>query len=139
MMLKKDDPKVLYQMGVLLFSSGKPREALAYFERALAFKEKTASLFYYIGLCYEELDNLSGAAGYYNQAATLDPNDKNIISGIERIKEKNKLKRGESAESEQTSNTEVEKGEDMPLPVTESAINVRIEEDKTKIEDKKRK
>ncbi len=138
MMLRKDDPKVLYQMGVLLYSSGKPREALTYFERALAFKEKTASLFYYAGLCFEELDNLSNAAGYFNQAFALDPNDKNIISGIERIKEKNKARREEYAEIEKKSDPEAEKGEDMPLPITESAINVRIEENKNE-PDKKNK
>jgi tetratricopeptide (TPR) repeat protein len=130
MVLKKDDPKVLYQMGILLYSSGKPRDALVYFDKALAFKEKTASLFYYTGLCYEELDNLINAANCYNQAIALDPNDKNIISGIERIKEKTRIKRDESSLIEKKSDVEVEKGEDMPLPVEESARNIRIEEDK---------
>lgn len=137
MKLKKDDPKVLYQMGVLLFSSGRYKEALVYLERALALKEKTASIFYYTGLCYEELNNLSTALNYYNQAIAIDPNDKNIISGIERIKEKIKLKQGEFIQNEKNSYSEVEKGEDMPLPVTETAINVRLEEDKTKKEEEK--
>ena len=137
MSLKKDDPKVLYQMGVLLYSSGRPRDAIMYLERALAFKEKTALLFYYLGLCYEDMDNLSVAGNYYNQAILLDPNDKNIIGSVERIKDKNKLKYGVSPQEEKESNSEVEKGEDMPLPITDSAINVRLEEDKLKKEEEK--
>ena len=137
MMLKKDDPKVLYQMGVLLYSSGRPREAITFFEKAMSFKEKTSLLFYYLGLCHEAVDNLSAAGSYFNQAIVLDPNDKNIISGIERIKEKNKLKYGAPSQDEQQSNSEVEKGEDMPLPITESAINVRIEEENNNKEEKK--
>ncbi|MFH0975929.1 MAG: tetratricopeptide repeat protein [Spirochaetota bacterium] len=130
MILKKDDPKVFYQMGFLLFSSGRHREALIYFEKALELKEKTASLFYHIGLCHEELNNLPGALNYYSQAIILDPNDKNIISSIERVKEKTNQKQGETIDNEQNNSTEVEQGEDMPLPVTENAKTVRIEEDK---------
>ncbi len=131
MVLKKDNPKVFYHLGVLLFSRGKSREALVYLEKALEFKENSASLFYYIGLCHEELGNLASAINYYNQAITLDPNDKNISSSIERIKEKTNIKRNGYNKNEQSSDSEAEQGEDMPLPISESAINVRIEADKS--------
>lgn len=131
MQLKRDNPKVFSQMGILLYSSGRPRDALQYLERALELKEKTASLFYYLGLCHEELNNIAGAINYYNQAIILDPNDKNIISSIERIKEKTNSRQIDQKSEDQINNKEVEQGEDMPLPVSDAAINYRIEEDKS--------
>lgn len=130
MKLKKDDPKVLYQMGVLLVTNGKPGEALVYFEKALELNEKSASIYYYTGLSYEELGVLSKAKSFYNQALLLDPNDKNIISSINRIEDKNNKKNSEYNPREKNSNSEMELGEDMPLPVTDSALKVRIEEEK---------
>ena len=135
MQLKRDNPKVFYQMGVLIISRGNPREALGYFEKALGLNEKTASLLYYMGLCYEEMDNLVTALNYYNQAQILDQNDKNIKSGIDRIKEKNTVLQNEQKqddENDQNSHTEVEKGENMPMPVTENALNYRVNEEKPK-------
>ena len=77
----------------------------------------------------EELKILSKAKAYYNEALILDPNDKNIISSIKRIEEKKNKRNIIIDPRDKNSNSEVEVGEDMPLEISERAINMRIEEE----------
>jgi tetratricopeptide (TPR) repeat protein len=127
-------------MGVLLFSSGKTKEALEYLTRARDLNENTASLYQYLGLCYEEIGNINEAAAYYEKAIMIDPNDINIISGLERVKGKIENEKNKWKQPEQKNESEAELGEKIPLPITKSAIDVRMtDEEAKKMEEKENK
>jgi len=125
MKLKKGNPRVLYQMGVLLFSSGRAIEAIEYLEQALHMKGKNPSLFLYLGLCYEELGKLKHAKEYYDIALTSDPDNINIMSSMERVIKKIEELKFKWKRWNRASQSDVEEGENMPLPITESAKKVR--------------
>ncbi len=126
MQLKRDDPRVLYQMGVLLFASGKPLEALNYFTRALNLRESSASLHLYLGLCNEELSRFYEAKKHYQNALLLDPNDNNIVSSLERIENKIEQEKNRWNLQERKNQIDDERGEKIPLPIIKSAINRRL-------------
>jgi len=126
MELKKDHPKVLYLMGVLLFSRGDIHKAIEYFQIAIQKKEKSASLYQYMGLCYEKLERFNEAEIYYEKALLEDPNDVNIAARIETIhkireQEKNKWKLPEPKNE-----FDVEKDEEIPIPINKSAYDIRL-------------
>ena len=91
--LKKDHPKALYQMGVILFSLGRTKEAVEYLKGALKNRERSASIFLYLGMAYEKLDKLSNAEDSYERAMVEDPNDKNIIYRLKNIRIKNEKRK----------------------------------------------
>ncbi len=126
MLLKRDDTKVLYQMGVLFFAMGRPQEALEYFNRAMDLRENTASILHYTGLCHEKLGRLQEARIYYEKALQLDPNDCAIQSSLERVTvmmedEKNRWKMPDPRNQ-----SDVEQGESIPLPINQSARDIRM-------------
>ncbi len=128
MQLKRDDSKVLYQMGVLLFSSDRPQDALTYFNRAVEMQENTASIYNYMGLCYEKLGMINDAKNSYLKAVQMDPNDVTLQSSLERInrtidEEKNRWKL-----PDQKNQSDVEQGENIPLPINKSARDIRLKD-----------
>ena len=135
--LKGNDPKVLYQIGVLHFSRGEPRLALDYLDQAMQKNEKTAALFLYLGLCNEELERFLDAKRYYELALIEDENDINIKSSLERINYKIAEDKEKWKPAEQKSQTEVEVGEEMPLPIEDSARKVRLTEEEAVLFEKK--
>ncbi|MDY6934773.1 MAG: tetratricopeptide repeat protein [Spirochaetota bacterium] len=130
MKLRKNDPKVLYQMGVLLFSRDRPKDALVYLERAKELKGGNPSLFLYTGLCHEKLGDLDKAKLYYEKASTSDPNDIEIASNLKRVEGEINAKKERWKPRKLSNQTEVEEGENIPLPINESAIEVRNQNEK---------
>jgi len=129
MRLKKDDPKVLYQMGVLEFTKGNITRAIDYFHQAINFKETSSSLYLYLGMSYEELGNVVEAENYYSKALMEDPNDLNIQSRLDNIRQlKNQeIKKWES--QERKNQTEEEQDVDIPIPVNKSAYDIRLNDE----------
>ncbi|HNX60670.1 MAG TPA: tetratricopeptide repeat protein, partial [Spirochaetota bacterium] len=129
MRLQPENPNVMHQMGVILFTIGKYNDALTYLQKAIALKKYDSPTYFYIGLCYEELNRLSEAAEYYNQALLKDPMNQDNISAIERIKSKLEKQNTQWQLPELKNQNEVEHGEDFPLPINKSAIDVRLKDD----------
>lgn len=134
--LKRNHPEVLYQMGVLYFSRGDPGTALEYLYQALQQDMKTSSIFLYLGLCHEELDHLREAKRFYELAMLENEKDVNILSSIERVDEKIEEKYTWKP-FERKSQSDVELGEEMPLPIIESARKVRLTEEEAVLIEKK--
>jgi len=128
MSLKRDDTKVLYQMGVLLFAMGRPREALEYFTRAMELRESTAGIFHYTGLCYEKLGRTQEAKTYYEKALLADPNDCAIQSSLKRIETAIEEEKSRWKTPDPRNQFEVEQGESIPLPINQSARDVRLDD-----------
>ncbi|MCX8123310.1 MAG: tetratricopeptide repeat protein [Spirochaetes bacterium] len=134
MRINPNNPDVLYQLGILLISQGKYPEALNYLLQAHQMNMATASLFFNIGLCYESLKNLEEAKRYYEKAKLLDPNDPSIQSSLERFSGKKDEPTNQN--DSRTNQLDEEKGESFPLPINQSAYDVRLKENELKDEDK---
>jgi len=129
MKLQSDNPGVMHQMGVLLFSTQKYNEALEYLQKAIALKKYDAETYYYIGLCFEELNRIPESLDYYQQALVKDPQNQDITGALARLKEKNQKMQDQWKIPEQKNQNDVERGEDFPLPINKSAIDVRLKDD----------
>lgn len=129
MQLKKDDLKVLYQMGVLLFSSGKPQEAINYFNRVGDLREYAASTAHYLGLCYENLGRAAEAKVYYEKARQLDPNDCAIQTSLDRINSVLDVEKNRWKAPELKNQSDAEQGESFPLPINQSAREIRLNDE----------
>lgn len=135
MRMNPNNPEVLYQLGILLVSQGKYAEALNYLLQAHQMNMATASLFFNIGLCYESLKNLEEAKRYYEKAKLLDPNDPSIQSSLERFSGKKEEPANQNTDP-RTNQLEEEKGESFPLPINQSAYDVRLKDSEIKDEEK---
>jgi len=135
MRMNPNNPDVLYQLGILLVSQGKYTEALNYLLQAHQMNMATASLFFNIGLCYESLKNIEEAKRYYEKAKLLDPNDPSIQSSLERFSGKTEEPVNPNADT-RTNQLDEEKGESFPLPINQSAYDVRLKENEVKEQDK---
>lgn len=129
MRLQADDPNVMHQMGVLLFSTGKFNEALTYLQKAIALKKYDADTYLYTGQCFEELGRLQEAMDYYQQALVKDPQNQDIIGALQRLKDKSQKIQDSWKTPEMKNQNEVERGEDFPLPINKSAIDVRLKDE----------
>jgi len=134
MRMDPNNPDVLYQLGILLVSQGKFNEALQYLTQAHQMNMASASLFFNIGLCYESLKNLEEAKRYYEKAKLIDPNDATIQSSLERVSEQKVQQSNQNADT-RTNQIEEEKGESFPLPINQSAYDVRLKENELKDQD----
>ena len=129
--LRHDDPKALTQMGVLLFSTGDPKnfiEALNYLNQALEKNERTPQVFFYLGLVYEELNRLLEAKQSYEKAVIVAPNDKTIQLKLENLNERIKKLEHWGANSPRNE-FDVEKGESIQLPVDKTSYDMRLNDD----------
>ena len=135
MRMNPNNPDVLYQLGILLVSQGKYSQALTYLLQAHQMNMATASLFFNIGLCYESLKNIEEAKRYYEKAKLLDPNDPSIQSSLERFTGKKEEPANQNADP-RTNQLDEEKGESFPLPINQSAYDVRLKDNEIKDEDK---
>jgi Tfp pilus assembly protein PilF len=129
MNLQSNDPNVMHQMGVLLFSTGKYNEALTYLQKAIALQKYDAETYLYTGQCFEELGRLQESLDYYQQALVKDPQNQEIIGALQRLKDKNRKMQDQWKAPEMKNQNEVERGEDFPLPINKSAIDVRLKDD----------
>jgi tetratricopeptide (TPR) repeat protein len=129
MRLQDNDANVMHQMGVILFTTGKYPQALEYLQKAVALKKNDASTYYYIALCYEELNKFQEAEDNYQQALLKDPTNQDITSSLVRIKQKIAKMKEQWQSPEQKNQTDVEHGEDFPLPINKSAIDIRLKDD----------
>lgn len=138
MKMNPNNPDVLYQLGILLVSQGKYNEALTYLLQAHQMNMATASLFFNIGLCYESLKNIDEAKRYYEKAKLIDPNDPSIQSSLERFTIKKEEPANQNGDP-RTNQLDEEKGESFPLPINQSAYDVRLKDNEIKDENKSSK
>jgi tetratricopeptide (TPR) repeat protein len=127
MKLKKNDPKVLYQIGALYFSVGNNDEAIKYLKESNQYGEKTSQLYLYLGLSYEKNNDLGKAKNYYEMALKIDPKDSKIIEKLDNVE---RLILEEKSKWRFTPNTnsdiDAEQGEDIALPINKSALEKRM-------------
>jgi tetratricopeptide (TPR) repeat protein len=129
MSLQPNNPNVMHQMGVILFSTGKYSEAIEYLMKAIALQKSDSSTYYYLGICYEELGRFPEAQQNYDSAIQKDPSNPDIIAAAGRLKQKMKKQSEQWQAPEQKNQNELEKGENFPLPINKSAIDVRLKDD----------
>lgn len=128
--IRQDDPKALTQMGILLFSAGRTDEAVQYLNNALGQREYTKPVFFYLGLSYEALGRLNEAKEYLLKASREDPNDKAVQTSLQEIEAKIQAEADKWKIDSPQNEQESEKGENIPLPVNESAIEQRMDNGK---------
>lgn len=133
--LQPNNPNVMHQMGVILFSTGKYSEAIEYLLKAVALQKSDGVTYYYLGICYEEMGRFLEAQQYYDLAIQKDPSSPDIIAASGRLKQKMKKQTEQWQAPEQKNQNELEKGENFPLPINKSAIDVRLKDDS--VEEKK--
>jgi tetratricopeptide (TPR) repeat protein len=129
MRLQSNNPNVMHQMGVILFSTGKYQEAIEYLLKAVTLQKYDAATYYYLAICYEELGKFTDAQQYYDQAIAKDPSNQDIISALDRLKIKIKKQSEQWQAPELKNQSDQEKGENYPLPINKSAIDVRLKDD----------
>ncbi|MGL4369868.1 MAG: tetratricopeptide repeat protein, partial [Spirochaetota bacterium] len=129
MRLQSDNPNVMHQMGVLLFSTRKYSEALEYLQKAVLLKKYDAATYYYIGLCYEEMGRTPEAINYYQQSLVKDPENQEISGSLQRIKDKMQKTQEQWQSPEKKNQYDVERGEEIPLPINKSAIDIRLKDE----------
>jgi tetratricopeptide (TPR) repeat protein len=129
MRLQSNNPNVMHQMGVILFSTGKYQEAIEYLLKAVALQKYDAATYYYLAISYEELGRFPEAQQYYEQAIAKDPSNQDIISASDRLKKKIKKQSEVWQAPEQKNQNEQEKGENFPLPINKSAIDIRLKDE----------
>jgi Flp pilus assembly protein TadD len=127
--LNREHPQVLYQMGILMFSSNKIREAIDYFEKARTLKLDTPQLYMYLGLSYEQGGNFEKAKENYGKAILMDPNDtklRSLLAGVE-----SKMQQNQTIEEQdkQTNMLDDEQGVKMSIPVNKKAVKARLLDD----------
>ena len=125
--LNKEHPQVLYQMGILMFSSNKIKEAITYFEKARDLNLNTYQLYMYLGLSYEQTGHFDKAKENYEKAILLDPNDsklKSLLSGLElKIKQQGQVIEEQGVKSNMLDD---EQGVNMSIPVNKKAVKARL-------------
>lgn len=126
--LNKDNPEVLYQMGVLLYSNGRFKEALENLLRANYLKKEDASTYFYIGLCYQELKKWIDAKKYLKIALEKEPENQDIQFSVNRLNEIIDKLRDQWKMPERRNQIEEEIDEKIPLPINKSAIDKRLKD-----------
>lgn len=128
MKIKPNDPYALHQMGVLLFTSAKYKEALDFFQKAISLQISDSSTYYYMGLCYAETSQPELALTVFQQGLLKDPGNQDIAEAIKRTETIIKKKQDSWKAPERTNQNESETDVEFPLPINKSAIDVRVEE-----------
>jgi len=129
MRINRDHPRVLMQMGVLYFSSGKTDEAIEYFNKALQQNERTPQIFRYLGMCHEKAGNLYEAESNYARALAADPNDIDTKARLDEVRLKIDKDSKKWETPEQKNEFDVEQDAEMPLPVSKGAYEIRLKDD----------
>ena len=87
--LLRVDPKnayAVYNQGYLaLVLENKPKDAIAFFEKALLIAPEYADAVYMRGLCFEKLGDKKKAAADYNSALIIEPEHQLSIKGLQRL------------------------------------------------------
>ncbi|TFH39037.1 MAG: tetratricopeptide repeat protein, partial [Chrysiogenales bacterium] len=133
MRIQKDDPKALYQMGVLHYSTGRFTKAIENFAQSLQKNDKTPGVYRYLGLCYENAGNLYEAERSYARAIIEDPNDVDTKSRLEEVRSIIEKEKKKWDTPEKKNEFEAEQNADMPLPVSRGAYEMRLKDDDTSL------
>ena len=64
-----------YNLGLLLFETDRPHEALAHYLTAAALTEESSDLYFNLALCHKQCGNYRQAVDAYLRAIALDPED----------------------------------------------------------------
>ena len=128
--LNKNHPQALYQMGILLFSSDKFKEAIGYLEKAKELKINTSTLYLYLGISYERINNLSKAKENLERAIILDPTDVKLKFMMDQLNQRISLELNywRNNNNDQTNAFEDEQGEEIRIPINKRAINARLQD-----------
>lgn len=77
-----------YNYGSELLDRKRYAEALEQFERVIALDASDGNAYFSLGVCYEHLDNLTKAEEYYLRALSIDSDDQETISHLNRLYQK---------------------------------------------------
>jgi tetratricopeptide (TPR) repeat protein len=80
-----------YNLGNILYNSGKPDEALKYYKCALNIKPYDTDYLYFVGACHRNLGDYVEALRIFNIAHNIDPEDKGIAEQLDFCMNKLKL------------------------------------------------
>ncbi|HOP63540.1 MAG TPA: tetratricopeptide repeat protein [Spirochaetota bacterium] len=127
--LEKNNPQVLYQMGILMFFSDKWKDAINYLEQANKQNIHTSLLYMYLGISYEKSGKNEDAKLNYEKAILEDPNDNKIKLLLENLNIKMNTTLTGEHESQKTNMIDDEKDEKITIPVNKKAINARLQDD----------
>jgi len=127
--LNKDHPQALYQMGILQFSSDKFKEAIEYLGKAKELGINTSTLYLYLGISYERMNNIEKAKENLEKAILLDPTDVKLRYMMEQLNQRIAIEFNPwNNNDDKTNMAEDEQGEEIRLPIQKRAINARLKD-----------
>jgi tetratricopeptide (TPR) repeat protein len=89
----KSDINMFFQMGVLKYNKGDYTGAISAFNEALSWNPNYADALYYLGSAYKKIGMTNDALKYFERVLTLNPDNQEVISIIQDLKNQPTLKR----------------------------------------------
>jgi len=126
--LNRNHPQALYQMGILLFSSDKFKESIEYLSKAKELGINTSTLYLYLGISYERINNTEKARENLEKAIMLDPTDVKLKFMMEQLNQRIAIEFNPWNNDDKTNMDEDEQGEEIRIPINKRAINSRLKD-----------
>ena len=73
--LKKDDPRVIMELGDSFFCIEEYSEAIVFLKKASAINPDEADIYYHLGICFEKTGQIEEAKKCYKKAIDLEPRE----------------------------------------------------------------
>ncbi len=83
--INPESGKSCENLGTIYGFNKKYKEAIEYFEKALKYSDRKASIYYKTGLCYMNLNDETGAKNYFTRAIEIEPENNDFSAGINYI------------------------------------------------------
>lgn len=87
----EDDSELLYYRGVSVLKTGKPKNAFQILSKAERAGKRNAAIYYYLGLCAEQIGEKKEALGFLIRARHKNPLDQEIKKALARMYQLNGL------------------------------------------------
>ena len=84
--LDPENGEALLYMAGAMASTGRPGEAIPYFDRAIAAGQKSALLFNGLGMTKLQLGDFAGAAAALRQSLAIDPDQPQVAETLRTIR-----------------------------------------------------
>ncbi|MBN1500580.1 MAG: hypothetical protein JW982_10505 [Spirochaetes bacterium] len=130
--LNKSNTDVMYHMGVLLFAKQDYKKSQYYLNMAVSNNRADAMTFFYLGMTYEQMgeySNFLNARKNYKIALAKNPNNDDINAAFFRIEDIIKNIESGWTSPDRNEKKNGDSGEQVPLPVTEKALNSRLSDE----------
>jgi tetratricopeptide (TPR) repeat protein len=119
-------------MGILLFSSDKFKEAIEYLGKAKELGINTSTLYLYLGISYERINNIEKARENLEKAILLDPTDVKLRFMMEQLNQRISIEFNPWSNDGKTNMAEDEQSEEIRIPINKRAINSRLNDSEEK-------